>query len=257
MTARTELAGSVHSTSWKGKPVSSSLQRAGRRVRLVTCVLSVIGFLAVPPAFAQIGVPVTDAANVVLEVTHNIQQDGLTDDVVFKVLQIYTTLRRLDHHPWREIDDRLELMREAAGAGGAIGYGEEALETVFGEAFPGTAGYAGPWYLERRDVVGRLRTTAQTYSANLQRQYELWKEARVELTRHRRDLENLLGQQEAYDILLSLGVFEVDEWRLVRHLMIQELTLQAVSGSEAVNEDAQRNRTVWLSLTGDAPTLPD
>jgi hypothetical protein len=54
-----------------------------------------------------------------------------------------------------------------------------------------------------------------------------------------------------------MGVFEVDEWRLMRHLMVQELTLQAILESETVNENAQRNRTVWRSLAGDGPPLPE
>jgi hypothetical protein len=223
----------------------------------MVCALCLLGFLTAPPASAQVGVPVTDVANVALEVTHNIQQDALTEDVVFKVLQIYATLRRLDHHPWRDINGDLDEMRSAAGGGAALGYGEETLEAVLEDVFPGTVGYTEPWYLEKRDVVDRLRTTAQRYSANLQRQYELWKGAHGVLDRHRRDLEDLIGQQEAYDVLLSMGVFEVDEWRLMRHLMVQELTLQAILESETVNENAQRSRTVWRSLAGDGPPLPE
>jgi len=233
------------------------LRGAKKRFRKVAWMLCVLGSLAGSPATAQVGVPVTDPANLALEVMHNIQQGALTDDVVFKVLQIYTTLRRLDDHRWQDIDGALEAMRRSAAADGGLGYGEEGLAAVFEEVFPGTAGYAGPWYLEKQDVVDRLRSTAQNYGANLHRQSDLWRAAYRDALRHRRDLEDILGQQEAYDILLSLGVFEVNEWRLMRQLMIQDLTLQAAQESETVNEHAQKSRTVWLSLTGDAPPRPE
>jgi hypothetical protein len=215
--------------------------------------------LLIAPIFAPVraqALPVTDVPNLTLEVVHNLDQDGLTRDVVFKVLQIYISMRRLDDFSWRDVNAPLDAMRAAAQAGDALGYGRSDLADLFAETFPGTAGPAGPWYLEKRDVVERLSQTGQNYAANLQQHYALWKAAQAQLTRYREDLEAMLGPQEAYDVLLALGVFEADEWRLLRQLMMQELTLHAALGSEAVNEEIQRAQTLWTSLAG-APRLPE
>jgi len=230
---------------------------AGRwlAVSLWMVALALVVISGTHPVRAQ-ALPVTDVPNLTLEVVHNLDQDGLTRDVVFKVLQIYISMRRLDDLAWRDVNAPLDAMRTAAQAGDALGYGRSDLADLFAETFPGTAGYAGPWYLEKRDVVERLTQTGQNYAANLQRHYALWKTAQAQLNRYREDLEAMLGPQEAYDVLLALGVFEADEWRLLRQLMMQELTLHAALGSDAVNEEIQRTRTLWTSLAG-APRLPE
>lgn len=215
------------------------------------CILAIS---AAPSVRAQ-AVPVTDVPNLVLEAVHNLEQDDLTEDVVFKVLQIYVTMRRLDDRSWRDVGAPLDAMRTAAQASNALGYGREDLAAMFAETFPGTAGYAGPWYRAKRDVVAQLAQTGQAYASNLNRQYDLWTAAHAQLNRYRSDLEAMLGPQEAYDVLLALGVFEVDEWRLMRQLMMQDLTLHAALGSEAINDDLQRARTLWQSFTG-GPRLP-
>ena len=219
------------------------------------CALVLLQSIAIAPVRAQ-ALPVTDVPNLTLEVVHNLNQDGLTADVVFKVLQIYITMRRLDDLAWRDVNAPLDAMRTAAQASDALGYGRSDLAALFAETFPGTAGYADSWYLEKRDVVRRLAHTGQNYAANLQRHHALWKAAQTELNRYRADLEAMLGPQEAYDVLLTLGVFEADEWRLMRQLMMQELTLHAALESDAVNEEIQRARTLWTSLTG-APRPPE
>ena len=214
------------------------------------CLLFCLGG---PPARAQVGVPVTDVANLALEVAHNLEQDALTEDVVFKVAQIYIAMRRLDNLRWRDITVPLEIMR--ASADGALGYGRDDLGEVFQSTFPGTPGSAGPWYLEKRGVVERLEETSLAYAENLPRQYEIWEAAATQVETYRRDLERILGPQEAYDILLALGVFEVDEWRLMRQLALQELALHTTLGSERVNEHIQSTQSLWRSLAGvGAPT---
>jgi hypothetical protein len=141
-------------------------------------------------------------------------------------------------------------MRFAAEAGEAFGYGREDIALLLAETFPGEFGYAEDWYLEKRGVVEREMQTVQNYAANLRTHYESWEEAHERIEFYRDEIESLLGVQEAYDVLLALGVFETDEWRLVRQMMMQDLTLQAVVGSDDVNEKVQRMRTLRESLKG-------
>lgn len=205
----------------------------------------------------QGGVPVTDVANLALEVVHNGEQDDLTDDVVFKVLQIYVTLRRADDLAWQDVEGTLDAMRLVAEAGDALGYGRADLVAVFEEVFPGAPGYVDAWYEARRDVAGRLLETADNYALNLRAQYESWAASHEQIEQYRSAIESMLGQQEAYDVLLALGVFEAGEWRLMRQLMMQDLTLQAALGSEEVNDKVQRMRTLRAAFLGEAVVIEE
>lgn len=215
---------------------------------VLACVLA--GATAPASRAQSIGVPVTDVVNLAFEVAHNMDQDDLTEDVLFKVLEIYLAMRKLDDLGWRDVDGPIEAMRLAAEAGEAFGYGREDIALLLAETFPGEFGYAEDWYIEKRGVVEREMQTVQNYAANLRTHYESWEEAHERIEFYRDEIESLLGVQEAYDVLLALGVFETDEWRLVRQMMMQDLTLQAVVGSDDVNEKVQRMRTLRDSLKG-------
>jgi len=235
-------------------PVSNPpfVHRIVNRVAL-TCFL-LFALLATRPleTSGQVGVPVTDVGNLGIELIHNLQQDRLTADAVFNLLQIYQSMQKTPDPVWRNIHDDLRAMDMLSQLEGALGYSDPALQADLERLFPGTPGYAGPWPAASTEGLVRIGATARQSARALQHQQIAWTHAADVLDRYHRDLTRIFGPQSTTDLLLQLDAFALDEWQLIRQLLAQETVLHVAASTHRTNWRLQTARTLH-QLLGQPP----
>lgn len=208
---------------------------------------------SLPVARAQ-AVPVTDVANFALELTHNAAQEAVTSRTLEKMWQYYLAMRRLEDFSWRDIALELELLRALAEVEAGFGYGQGDLLDLFQASFPGYVGYASSeavsWNEARRIELERQLATARNELRILQQHADLTGRMQAVLSAYRDALTSVRGRQEALDLLLSLSVYETEDYQLIRQLLASELALGAVEGASRVNDKAQRILTLEAALFG-------
>lgn len=211
-----------------------------------------------PVARAQ-AVPVTDVANFALELAHNAAQEAVTSRTLEKMWQYYLAMRRLEDFSWRDTALELELLRALAEVEAGFGYGQGDLLDLFQASFPGYVGYASSesetvsWNAARRIELERQLASARNELRILRQHADLTRRMQVVLKTYRDALTSVCGRQEALDLLLSLSVYETEDYQLIRQLLASELALGAVEGASRVNDKAQRILTLEAALFGGEP----
>jgi hypothetical protein len=210
------------------------------------------------PAAAQIGFPVTDPTNVAQEAAIVLWQEWMKDDAVDKLIEIYNQHRRLDafrsgFFDWRDVELELLLLELAAEADGAFGYGLPGLEARLRAQFPGTEGFAASSVEGVRQQARRHMQTARNQVHTYRRQYELIRDARHRIEGYWSDLRGIVGEQQAYDLLLAMGVLEGEELTLTRQLLAQDLLLTITAASGHTSDKALRIRTMTEGIAGPLP----
>jgi len=219
-------------------------------------LLFVFGFSAgvgSRPAVAQVGFPVTDPANAAQEAALVFWQERMTGDAMDKLIELYDQHRRLGTFDWRDAELELLLMELTSEAGGAFGYGLPDLEARLQARFPGTEGFSGSTLEGIRRQAGRHLQTARNQIQTYRQHYELVRESRDRMGEYWTELQNVVGEQQAYDLLLVMGVLEGEELTLTRQLMAQDLLLTVTSNSSHVSDKALRIRTLTQGIAGPLP----
>jgi Fe2+ transport system protein FeoA len=67
------------------------------------------------------------------------------------------------------------------------------------------------------------------------------------------ELQGIVGEQQAYDLLLAMGVLEGEELTLTRQLLAQDLLLTVTSHSSHASDKALRIRTLTQGIAGPLP----
>lgn len=209
--------------------------------------LSLAALLATAsPARGQ-AVPVFDPANYALEAVHNALQDDVTERALAKVAAYYVAIRRAGDLYWRGAGADLETMRALAEVGDGFGYGQSDLLAVFDASFPGLARYGSDAAAARRAVLERELQAAENQLRVLRAHSRAIDDARSRLGGIRSTIETG-GLQATYDMLLASGVFEAEEYQLLRQILASDLTVTLVQGAAAANERGQQMRAIREAL---------
>lgn len=210
------------------------------------------------PAAAQVGFPVTDPANASQEAALVLWQEWMKDDAVDKLIELYNQHRRLGgfhsgSFDWRDVELELLLLELTSEAEGAFGYGLPHLEAQLRAQFPGTEGFStSPLEGLRQQARRHLQTTRnqiQTY----RRQYELIRDSRQRMEGYWAELQGIVGEQQAYDLLLAMGILEGEELTLIRQILAQDLLLTTLSSSGHASDKALRIHTLTQGIAGPLP----
>jgi len=220
-----------------------------------------IGFgtgIGLRPAVAQVGFPVTDPSNAAQEAALVLWQEWIKDDAVDKLIELYDQHRRLGAFrsgflDWRDVELELLLLELTSEAGGAFGYGLPDLEARLRARFPGTEGFSASTLEGIRRQVERHVQTARNQIQTYQQQYELIRDSRQRMEEYWSELQGIVGEQEAFDLLLAMGVLEGEELTLTRQLLAQDLLLTVTSNSSHTSDKALRIRTLTEGIAGPLP----
>ena len=210
------------------------------------------------PASAQAGFPVTDVENAAQEAALVLWQEWIKDDAVEKLIELYDQHRRLGafhsgSFDWRDVELELLLLELAAEANGAFGYGLPDLKTRLQARFPGTEGFSGSTLEGIRQQAGRHLQTARNQIQTYQQHYELIRDSRDRMEDYWAELQGIVGEQQAFDLLLAMGVLEGEELTLTRQLLAQDLLLTITSSSGHASDKALRIRTLTEGIEGPLP----
>jgi Fe2+ transport system protein FeoA len=228
----------------------------GRALLLMAC-LTTAG-VGSRPAAAQVGFPVTDPGNAVHEATLLIWQEWMKDDAVDKLIELYNQHRRLGafhsgSFDWRDAELELLLLELTSEAGGAFGYGLPDLEARLRARFPGTEGFSASTLEGIRRQAERHLQTARNQVQTYQQHYELVRDSRHRMEGYWAELQDIVGEQQAFDLLLAMGVLEGEELTLTRQLLAQDLLLTVTSQSSHASDKALRIRTLTQGIASPLP----
>jgi hypothetical protein len=204
-------------------------------------------------AAAQAGFPVTDVENAAQEAALVLWQEWMKDDVVDKLIELYNQHRRLGTFDWRDAELELLLLEVTSEAGGAFGYGLPDLEARLQARFPGTEGFSGSTLEGIRRQAERHLQTARNQVQTYRQHYELIRDSRHRMEEYWTELQNVVGEQQAYDLLLAMGVLEGEELTLTRQLLAQDLLLTVTSNSGRASDKALRIRMLTQGIAGPLP----
>ena len=210
------------------------------------------------PAAAQIGFPVTDPSNAAQEAVLVLWQEWIKDDAVDKLIELYDQHRRLGafhsgSFDWRDVELELLLLELSAEADGAFGYGLPDLKARLRARFPGTEGFSGSTLEGIRQQAGRHLQTARNQIQTYQQHYELIRDSRDRMEEYWSELQGIVGEQQAFDLLLAMGVLEGEELTLTRQLLAQDLLLTITASSGHASDKALRIRTLTQGIAGPLP----
>jgi len=209
-------------------------------------------------AAAQVGFPVTDPANAAQEAAIVLWQEWMKDDAVDKLIELYNQHRRLDafrsgSFDWRDVELELLLLELASEADGAFSYGAPDLKARLRAQFPGTEGFLAAPLEGVRQQARRHIQTARNQVHTYRRQYELIRDAHQRIEGYWVDLRGIVGEQQAYDLLLAMGVLEGEELTLARQLLAQDLLLTITSASGHTSDKALRIHTITEGIAAPLP----
>ena len=237
-----------------GSGVGEIYRYGGRSICLFFLVLAGLAVgVGVRPAAAQIGFPVTDPSNAAQEAALVLWQEWLKDDAVDKLNELYKQHRRLEGLDWRDVELELRLLEIAAEADEAFAYGLSDLEARLRAHFPGTEGFSTSTLEGIRQQAERHLQTTRNHVQTYRRQYELVRDSRQRIEAYWSDLQGVVGEQQAYDLLLAMGVLEGEELTLARQLLAQDLLLTITTSSGRASDKALRIRTLTQGITGPRP----
>lgn len=205
------------------------------------------------PAVAQVGFPVTDPANAAQEAALVFWQERITGDAVDKLIELYDQHRRLGTFDWRDVELELLLLEHASEADGAFGYGLPDLKARLQARFPGTEGFSSSTLEGVRQQAERHLRTARNQIQTYRRHYELIRDSRHRMEEYWSDLQGIVGEQQAFDLLLAMGVLEGEELTLTRQLLGQDLLLTITASSGHASDKALRIRTLTQGIAGPLP----
>jgi hypothetical protein len=205
------------------------------------------------PAAAQVGFPVTDVENAAQEAALVFWQERMTGDAMDKLIELYDQHRRLGTFDWRDAELELLLMELTSEAGGAFGYGLPDLEARLRARFPGTEGFSGSRLEGIRQQAERHLQTARNQVQTYRQHYELIRDSRDRMEDYWAELQGIVGEQQAFDLLLVMGVLEGEELTLTRQLLAQDLLLTITSSSGHASDKALRIRTLTEGIAGPLP----
>ncbi|WP_146110160.1 hypothetical protein [Salinibacter sp. 10B] len=210
------------------------------------------------PAAAQVGFPVTDPANAAQEATLVFWQERMTGDAVDKLIELYDQHRRLGafhsgSFDWRDVELELLLLELTSEAGGAFGYGLPDLKARLRARFPGSEGFSVSTLEGIRQQAGRHLETARNQAQTYRQHYELIRDSRDRMGDYWAELQGIVGEQQAYDLLLAMGVLEGEELTLTRQLLAQDLLLTITSKSSHASDKALRIRTLTQGIASPLP----
>jgi len=209
-------------------------------------------------AAAQVGFPVTDPANAAQEAALVLWQEWMKDDAVDKLVELYNQHRRLGSFhsgsfDWRDVELELLLLELAAESDGAFGYGLPDLKARLQARFPGTEGFSGSTLEGIRRQVERHLQTARNQAGTYRQHYELIRDSRQRMEDYWVDLQGIVGEQQAFDLLLAMGVLEGEELTLTRQLLAQDLLLTITASSGRASDKALRIRTLRQGISAPLP----
>ena len=243
-----------------GGSTSRKLQFCGGRGICLAVLLGIALSAGIGPkaATAQVGFPVTDVENAGQEAALVLWQEWIKDDAVDKLTQLFDQHRRLGafqsgSFDWRDLELELLLLELASEAGGAFGYGLPDLEARLRAQFPGTEGFSASTLEGVRGQARRHLQTARNQAGTYRQHYELIRDSRERMAGYWAELQGLVGEQQAFDLLLVMGVLEGEELTLTRQLLAQDLLLTITSSSGRASEKALRIRTLTEGIAGPRP----
>lgn len=216
--------------------------------RATAALLLALLVLAPGRANAQWGLPVTDVPNLTLESMQLLWQERIKDDAADKLIELYNQHRRLGNLNWRDAQAYLLLMRAAAEDGNAFGYGDPDIGVLLAQHFPGTTGYATDLIEGKRRQVARHMQTARNQVTTLQMQYEMVRRSRDRMRDYIADLSSIVGEQQAFDLILAMSVLEAEEFTLIRQLLAQDLLMTSVTASDVIGDKALQVHTLAASI---------
>jgi hypothetical protein len=230
----------------------------GRAICIGLFLIGLSGSVGPRPASAQAGLPVTDFENAAQEAALVLWQEWIKDDAVEKLIELYDQHRRLGafqsgSFDWRDVELELLLLELAAEADGAFGYGLPDLKARLRARFPGTEGFSASTLEGIRQQAGRHLQTARNQIQTYRQHYELIRDSRHRMEDYWADLQGIVGEQQAFDLLLAMGVLEGEELTLTRQLLAQDLLLTITSSSGHASDKALRIRTLTEGIAGPLP----
>jgi hypothetical protein len=210
------------------------------------------------PAAAQVGFPVTDVENAAQEAALVLWQEWIKDDAVDKLIELYDQHRRLGafhsgSFDWRDAELELLLLELTSEAAGAFGYGLPDLKARLRARFPGIEGFSGSTLEGIRRQAEHHVQTARNQVQTYQQHYELIRDSRHKMEGYWAELQGIVGEQQAFDLLLAMGVLEGEELTLTRQLLAQDLLLTITSSSGHASDKALRIHTLTQGIAGPLP----
>jgi hypothetical protein len=209
-------------------------------------------------AAAQAGFPVTDVENATQETALVLWQGWIKKDAINKLTQLYDQQRRLEifhsgSFNWRDVELELLVLELTSESGGAFGYGLPDLKARLQARFPGTEGFSTSTLEGIRKQAGRHLQTARNQVQTYRQQYELIRDSREQMESLWAELQGIVGEQQAFDLLLAMGVLEGEELTLTRQLLAQDLLLTITASSGRASDKALRIRTLTEGIAGPLP----
>lgn len=221
-------------------------------------VFILVGWAGPRAVHAQVGPWVFDPGNYAIERVHNELEKELLRFYRDELDLMILAMRRLEDFNWRDPATYEEALAGFAELGGAFGYGRDDLVAALEASFPGMRPLAEEVVLDlERWAATRRALSEQEFEAvinqfrQLRAHYDQLEAAREELRRFRdaldcadpaEMLDCVVGHQGTLDLLASAGIYEVEEWRLVRQLYASDLVMTTVRGSDVLSEKARRLR---------------
>jgi len=220
-----------------------------------------IGFgagIGLRPAVAQVGFPVTDPSNAAQEAVLVLWQEWIKDDAVDKLIELYDQHRRLGafhsgSFDWRDVELELLLLELTSESDGAFGYGLPDLKARLRARFPGTEGFSASTLEGIRQQAECHLQTARNQVQTYRQHYELIRDSRDRMENYWAELQGIVGEQQAFDLLLAMGVLEGEELTLTRQLLAQDLLLTITASSGHASDKALRIRTLTEGIAGPLP----
>jgi hypothetical protein len=225
----------------------------GRAICLALLLIGLSAGVRPRPAAAQAGFPVTDVENAAQEAALVLWQEWIKDDAVEKLIELYDQHRRLGTFDWRDVELELLLLELAAESNGAFGYGLPDLKARLQARYPGTEGFSASTLEGIRQQARRHLQTARNQVQTYRQHYELIRDSRHRMEGYWAELQGIVGEQQAFDLLLAMGVLEGEELTLTRQLLAQDLLLTITSSSGQASDKALRIRTFTEGIEGPLP----
>ena len=230
----------------------------GRSICLALLLIGLSAGIGSKPAAAQAGLPVTDFENAAQEAALVLWQEWIKDDAVDKLVELYNQHRRLGSFhsgsfDWRDVELELLLLELAAESDGAFGYGLPDLKARLQARFPGTEGFSISTLEGIRRQTRRHLQTARNQARGYRKHYELIRDSRDRMANYWAELQGLLGEQQAFDLLLAMGVLEGEDLTLTRQLLAQDLLLTITASSGRSSDKALRIHTLRQGISGLLP----